>query len=176
MGKDKAEDVAPWGSTVTGIFQGKGWVKVGERYLPTWLYGAPVLIHIDRHAADELVIRLLKQNFAGLNKDEGKLYSIVHVSPASIDTDRSKCALSSVQRLVNYDGKLGAETPRPGGKHSDVDASTTGSSRHSGATIDWGEEALEPKIQVEPETQKSRAIFRRLAFAAKSKPKVKDKE
>lgn len=38
---------AAWGSTVSGVSAGDGWVKVGERYLPTMVHGVLVLVKKD---------------------------------------------------------------------------------------------------------------------------------
>jgi len=40
--KDGTE-LAEWGTTVLGVDQGDGWVKIGRRYLPTKLNGKAVL-------------------------------------------------------------------------------------------------------------------------------------
>lgn len=54
---DKAptEFGAPWGSTVRGLDEGDGWLKVGRRYLPMEIGGVPVLRRIDTdgNEADE---------------------------------------------------------------------------------------------------------------------------
>lgn len=41
--RDAAGAVAHWGTTITGFDQGDGWLKVGTRYLPMRIQGAPVL-------------------------------------------------------------------------------------------------------------------------------------
>lgn len=41
--RDKTRTPVPWGSTVVGIDEGDGWVKVGGRYLPTSVRGAQTL-------------------------------------------------------------------------------------------------------------------------------------
>merc|ERR1712216_25081 len=41
--KAPAEFGAPWGSTVRGLDEGDGWLKVGRRYLPMTIRDAPVL-------------------------------------------------------------------------------------------------------------------------------------
>eukprot|EP00408_Alexandrium_pacificum_P002982 CAMPEP_0171232592 /NCGR_PEP_ID=MMETSP0790-20130122/40487_1 /TAXON_ID=2925 /ORGANISM="Alexandrium catenella, Strain OF101" /LENGTH=185 /DNA_ID=CAMNT_0011698831 /DNA_START=64 /DNA_END=621 /DNA_ORIENTATION=- len=43
-GDTDLRSVAHWGSTVTGVDSGDGWVKVGTCYLPKELHGKPVLI------------------------------------------------------------------------------------------------------------------------------------
>ena len=42
-----AEQLAEWGSCVSGVDEGDGWFKVGELYLPTELNGVSVLTPID---------------------------------------------------------------------------------------------------------------------------------
>jgi hypothetical protein len=52
--KVPADFGAPWGSTVNGVDEGDGWLRVGRRYLPMEIGGAPVLSRADyAEEADE---------------------------------------------------------------------------------------------------------------------------
>lgn len=82
--RDRSCDGPHWGSTIVGVDQGDGWVKVGRRYLPFVLDGQPVLIpaaargnHLARVPGD------------GENKAFGvDLDGVVHVPSSCMKTRR----------------------------------------------------------------------------------------
>jgi hypothetical protein len=51
--KVPAEFGAAWGTTVRGIDEGDGWLRVGHRYLPMEVAGAPVLARVDELDEDD---------------------------------------------------------------------------------------------------------------------------
>jgi len=111
--QDDDVDVAPWGSTITGVRVNDAWVEVGNRFLPTRIEGLPVLVRcgvasVEDEEATPVTRRL--RLAAGAEEEEGAEANIAEevmraiaglVSNVESDDDADARVRSMAQNIVS---------------------------------------------------------------------------
>jgi len=84
--RDRSTDGPHWGSTVTGVDQGDGWVKVGLRFLPKMLDGQPVLLPLAAQGNHLVSMGGAKPKVFSINA-----HGVVHGAPAAMRCFPGSC-------------------------------------------------------------------------------------